>query len=250
SFREARAATEFRHIFGKNQVLTIADTGMPLGGELLDSTEYQEALRLKIKLGLDDEALGILNEIEKRLSQGQFIALSAVQLIGMQLAIGALQEAQFGESDPVGQNRFFFERCRPIQEGETVQEIFGALRALVTEITSQINWKRESLQESVIGKAMQYIENNYCREGLSLTDVAQVVHVSPVYLSIMFKKEKNINFSDYLTELRMKRAMELLRNSDLKTYEVAERIGYSNPQYFSVCFKKYCGASPSDFKKQ
>ncbi|MOA64252.1 Bifunctional transcriptional activator/DNA repair enzyme AdaA [compost metagenome] len=78
--------------------------------------------------------------------------------------------------------------------------------------------------------------------------MADEVHISPTYLSYIFKKEQNINFSDYLLETRMKVAMELLRMKDLKSYEVAELVGYSNAQYFRTCFKKYTGCSPSAFK--
>ncbi|UUZ97462.1 AraC family transcriptional regulator [Paenibacillus sp. P25] len=95
---------------------------------------------------------------------------------------------------------------------------------------------------------MDYIRSNYMREGLSLQDVAEHVHISTNHFSMIFKKEAGINFSDFLTETRMKAAEELLRTEELKTYEVAERVGYGNPQYFSVIFKKHTGKTPSEFK--
>jgi two-component system, response regulator YesN len=95
-----------------------------------------------------------------------------------------------------------------------------------------------------------YIEEHYAEQELSLQDVAKHVHMNPVYLSGLFKQEKNINFSDYLLQTKMRHAMELLRCDNMKTYEVAQRVGYSNPQYFSVCFKKYTGISPLEFKNK
>ncbi|OCS84694.1 helix-turn-helix domain-containing protein [Caryophanon tenue] len=53
-----------------------------------------------------------------------------------------------------------------------------------------------------------------------------------------------------LLKLRMQKAMELLRVDGLKNYEVAEAVGYSNPQYFSICFKKYTGYTPAEYKKK
>lgn len=251
SFREARSAASFRHIFGKNQVLTIGDTGIPNAGEPVDLPEIQEELGLKVKLGLTGDAVVILDDIEAGLLRRKFIPLSTAQLIGVQLAILLSKEAQDWEGEDIREKKsLFFERCRLIQEGQTIQEIFTELRRLATEISETINRRRETMQESIVGQAIHFMEEHYCQEGLSLSDVARAVHVSPVYLSIMFKKERNINFSGFLTEVRMKKAMELLRSSDLKSYEVSEQVGYSNPQYFSVCFKKYSGSSPSDFKKQ
>ena len=251
SFREARSALGFRHILGRNQVLTIGDTGMPNAGDTADLPEIREELGLKIKLGLTSEVVKLLDNIEAGLLRRKFVSLSTAQLLGTQLALLLLQEAQDLEAEnPQVKRGFFFGQCRLIQEGQTIQDIFMELRRLASEISEMINQRRESMQEGLVGQAVHFIEENYFQEGLSLSDVAQAVHVSPVYLSIMFKKERNINFSSFLTEVRMKKAMELLRSSDLKSYEVAERVGYSNPQYFSVCFKKYSGCSPSEFKKQ
>lgn len=251
SYQEARTAIEFRHIIGKNQVLTVGDTGSPIGEDPTDLPEYGEKLGLNVEMGLKAESLAIIDNIEAKLMERQYIPLSSARLIGMQLAILSLREAQiWREEDLSLKNQLFFARCRQIQEGQTVGEIFTEVRQLITEIMEEINRKREASQTGLVGLAIQYIEKNYQQEGLSLSEVAQAVHVSPVYLSIMFKKERNINFSDFLNEIRMKTAMNFLRNSNLKTYEVAERIGFSNPQYFSVCFKKYTGYSPSEFKKQ
>ncbi|MBP2659075.1 MAG: two component transcriptional regulator, AraC family, partial [Firmicutes bacterium] len=95
-----------------------------------------------------------------------------------------------------------------------------------------------------------YIEEHYEKQGLSLQEVAKHVHMNPVYLSTLFKQERNITFSDFLLQLRMKKAMELLRSNNMKTYEVADVVGYSSPEYFSVCFKKYTGVPPIEFKNK
>ncbi|MNL73885.1 Urease operon transcriptional activator [compost metagenome] len=58
-----------------------------------------------------------------------------------------------------------------------------------------------------------------------------------------------VNFSEFLAETRMQAAMEWLAREDMRTYEVAERVGYGNPQYFSVSFKKHTGMTPSEFRQ-
>lgn len=83
----------------------------------------------------------------------------------------------------------------------------------------------------------------------SLPTAANQVGVSTGYLSALFKKETGMNFIKYLTDVRMEKAMELLRGTDLRTYEIADQIGFENTHYFSVAFKKYTGMSPSDFRK-
>ncbi|HOP75274.1 MAG TPA: response regulator [Bacillota bacterium] len=250
SYRAAKTATEFRHLFGKNQILNSADIGIPVE-ETLELPEIDTSLGIKIKTGLTDEALEIVSKLETDLLSRGFVSLMSARLIGIQLAMIVFQGAELGgETDGPAVNLQFSERCRQIQEGETVADIFAVVRKIIIEITETINRKRQSSASGLIAEAIHYMETHYSDEGLSLSEVAQAVHVSPVYLSIVFKKERNINFSDYLNEIRMNRAMEMLRNSDLKAYEVAERVGFSNPQYFSVCFKKFTGYSPSEFRKR
>lgn len=67
-------------------------------------------------------------------------------------------------------------------------------------------------------------------------------------LSGLFKKETGTNFVKYLTDVRMEKSIQLLRTTDMKTYEIAFETGFSNPHYFSVAFKKYTGMSPSEFR--
>ncbi len=250
SYRDAKATTEFRHIYGKNQVLVSGETGLPVESDLSDLRINDEQLILKVRLGMAEDALAILQEAESCLLAHSYVSLSAVRLIGMELAVLCLKELQICEPVVAASDPFFLEQCRLVQEGQTICEIFNSLRQLVEAITGVINRKREAVRAGVVGDAIRFIENNYYQEGLSLTEVAQAVHVTPVYLSMIFKKENGVNFSDFVTEIRLKKAMELLRNSDLKTYEVAEKVGYSNPRYFSACFKRYTGYSPSEFKVQ
>jgi two-component system response regulator YesN len=70
------------------------------------------------------------------------------------------------------------------------------------------------------------------------------------YLSRIFKQETGHNFVEYLTAMRMEKAVKLLKETDMKSYQVAEAVGIVNPHYFGICFKKWTGMSVSDFKKQ
>ena len=90
----------------------------------------------------------------------------------------------------------------------------------------------------------EYIADHYHNENLDLKEVAEKVHITPSYVSTIFKKYTDVNFSDYVIRVRMEKAIELLVHTDLKVYEIAERIGYPNTQYFSVPFKRYTGHTP------
>jgi two-component system, response regulator YesN len=104
-------------------------------------------------------------------------------------------------------------------------------------------------EHASVQKAAEYIRHHYANKGLKLQDIAQATHLSPAYLSFLFKKVMDQNLWDYLTRLRMEEAKRLLLHSDKKRYEIADLIGYESPEHFSRVFKKYYGVSPADFRK-
>ncbi|MBA4493345.1 response regulator [Paenactinomyces guangxiensis] len=251
SYEEARSAIEFRHLIGKDQVFSIADTGLPRHNASLQGMDIENELVMKVKLGLKQEVLTLMEEWEGQLLQQKYISLHQVRLMAIQMVVLLFREAGMWAKEWEEKNRQeLVSHYNVINELQTIQEIIKKVTLISLDIVSHVNARRESQKHSAIKKAVKCIEENYAKEGLSLQDVAKEVHISPTYLSILFKQEKNINFSEFLLETRMKKAMELLRNQDLKAYEVAERVGYNNPQYFSVSFKKYTGYSPLEFKKQ
>lgn len=99
----------------------------------------------------------------------------------------------------------------------------------------------------VIQKAKLYIQQKY-NQDISLEDVAEHVYLSPVYFSRLFKKQTGRNFTDYVTEIRMIRAMEYLRQPQYKVYEIGSIVGYKSAKYFFKLFKQYAGCTPSEYR--
>ena len=94
---------------------------------------------------------------------------------------------------------------------------------------------------------LDYIHEHY-REPLALESIAGMFHFNPSYLSRSFKTEVGENFSDYVVRLRMEQAVRLMRNPNLRTYEIAEMVGYENTNYFSKSFRKLMRESPSEYR--
>ncbi|MGO4180097.1 response regulator [Paenibacillus sp. TAF43_2] len=100
-----------------------------------------------------------------------------------------------------------------------------------------------------IQEARGYIDKHFSKKGMKLQDIADAVHLSPNYLSYLFKKVLNITIWDYLTKQRMEAGRRLLLTTDMRRYEIADEIGYESPEHFSKMFKKYFGYNLSDLKK-
>lgn len=101
----------------------------------------------------------------------------------------------------------------------------------------------------VIEEAKNFIGKKYMSPDLSLNLVAYNINVSPNHFSTIFKNGTGEAFIDYLTKLRIKKAKEYLNSSPMKTYEIAESVGYSDSHYFSYIFKKITGLTPSEYRK-
>ncbi len=98
-----------------------------------------------------------------------------------------------------------------------------------------------------VEEAIRYITQHY-PEDLTVGRVAQHLGLSEGYLSRVFKKETDDTFMSYLTNYRIRAAMELLRDPCLKIYEVADQVGYTDNAYFSTLFKKTVGVTPSEYQ--
>ncbi len=97
---------------------------------------------------------------------------------------------------------------------------------------------------------MEYIERNYNDNTLSLDTLSQYVDLSPAHLSSIFKLSMGISISDAITDTRIQAAQKLLLNPSLPIKEISEKTGYSNQYYFSSCFKKKTGTTPSVYRDQ
>lgn len=111
-----------------------------------------------------------------------------------------------------------------------------------------MNQIKEEKETSLVGKAKLYIQQNFNKE-LSLEDVSRYIDLSAYYFSKLFKDETGQTFVEYLTELRVGHAKEMLRNPSVSIKEICIEAGYSDPNYFSRIFKKVTGMTPTEFRE-
>lgn len=102
--------------------------------------------------------------------------------------------------------------------------------------------------KKAIKKALEYIEENYMRESLSLNEIAAKLEISPNYFSAMFSQEMQMTFVEYVTRKRMDKAKQLLQETEMRSSEIALAVGYKNPHYFSFVFKKTLGCTPREYR--
>lgn len=134
---------------------------------------------------------------------------------------------------------------------------YDELMSVFTNIKSELDMKHKPLnpvssnhsvehQDVMIKAIQEYILKNY--RTATLENTARAIHLNASYLSQLFKNKTGMNFSDYLIEVKMKMAADLLRDIHLKIYEVSEMIGYTNAKNFSRTFRNFFGVSPKEYR--
>lgn len=101
---------------------------------------------------------------------------------------------------------------------------------------------------SIVEKIQSFVRKQLANP-ISLQDVADELHLHPVYISKMYKAETGENLSDYIVRLKMEKAASLLKNTSDKNYEIALKLGYQNPNYFIKVFKKHYGLTPQQYRQ-
>ncbi|MFC6332963.1 response regulator [Paenibacillus septentrionalis] len=108
--------------------------------------------------------------------------------------------------------------------------------------------ERKEMAKGGIQRIKKYIDQHYA-EPISLKSIAARFYINPVYLGQLFKKNYHLYFNEYLLQLRIQEAKKLLRQTDLKIYEIAERVGFSHPEYFVSQFEKQENLSPTAYRQ-
>lgn len=100
----------------------------------------------------------------------------------------------------------------------------------------------------LVDSVNEYIEQ-HLQEDLSLIRIAELVYLSPTYFSKLYKNMTGMNFKEYVTDRRMKKAAELLQTTNLKIKDIAEAVGFESPPYFNRAFKKYYKVTPLEYRE-
>lgn len=249
SYEEAVNAMEYRSILGSGQVLYINDIE-PCSEENILVTEHEfQNLVHAVKLGNRDETNAaiaqIMDSIRKEpISPGQY------QLLFMELLSELMK---IGRAYKLHPNQIFGEHAGSWQElyrMVTVDELEEWLQEVCTNLRHVLRHERRDSAARLTEQAKAYIEEHYKESDLSADSLCRCLNVSAAYFSTIFKREVGMSFVAYLTKIRLEHALELLRTTEDKTYIIASRVGYMEPNYFSYVFKKQYGISPSKYRAE
>lgn len=116
------------------------------------------------------------------------------------------------------------------------------------EMIANVGGNKSGKYSYITNKCIEYIKSSY-KKNITLADAAEYVQISKSYLSLLFKQETGINFSNFLTGYRIEKSKKLIKETNYKIYEIAEKIGFDNPYYFSKVFKEITGITCKEYKR-
>ena len=212
----------------------------------LDKTRIEAFLR-----GGDREEIPIFVE-EYMYNAGEACKNSLIfrQYIVMDMYIAA---SHFLEQLGAGEE---FSRKEPFESPEQMEQVLQKLESTldyVIHLFREVMLVRDRCMKEhnsdIVEMAKNYIKEHYSNEDLSLNQVASQVNVSPNHLSAMFSQKTGHTFIRYLTDVRMNKARELLKCTNMRSNEISEKVGYKDPHYFSHLFKKNQGCTPMQYRE-
>jgi AraC-like DNA-binding protein/ligand-binding sensor protein len=194
-----------------------------------------------VPVRLGDRLIGFLQTgqvFRKRPTESQFErALRQVSEWGVDVDVGTLREAYFNS------------KVIPPRQHEAVVKLLSIFAQHLSMLSNQVVVQQENAEPPVITRAKEYIHEHQT-ENLRLGHVAKAVNTSTFYFCKMFKKVTGINFTDYLSRVRIEKSKNLLLNPNLRVSEIAFEVGFQSLTHFNRVFKKILGQSPTEYRAQ
>ncbi|MBT2293515.1 response regulator [Paenibacillus albidus] len=247
SFEDARQALDYRLILGNNKVIWIEDVESRPSRMLAYDELTQQSLIRTIKLGTVQELKEVVEELFGGLDAGQ-VSTQDYQIFLLEIITSILRVAKESGSETSGLIGSGIHSLLDMNQFNNMGEAKQWIIAVCTRLMNSIALERQSSYKQLIDQAKEYIRSHYEESDISIGKVCQQLHISTGYFSSIFKKEMKMTFVSYLLQIRLEAAKELLRSTELKAFEIAEKIGFADPNYFSFCFRKKYGQSPKEYK--
>ncbi|MBB3113135.1 YesN/AraC family two-component response regulator [Paenibacillus phyllosphaerae] len=145
-----------------------------------------------------------------------------------------------------GEERELYEQ---IISAKTIPDILQLASKTLTSVASYMCRKKQNKDDYIINEILTILNQEY-RHPITLSSLSERVYLSPNYLRIIFKNKMRISIQEYLTNLRLSKAKELLKETRYKVHEVGEMVGYENSTYFSIVFKNYMKMTPGEYRNK
>ncbi|CAM4358591.1 two-component system response regulator YesN [Paenibacillus endophyticus] len=252
AYQQARLALMGRNLLLNDTYLHLfsSASGSNKNTPLLFS-EHEERIRFAVLSGSKEQIRRALRPWFDLLEQERFLSLEQLVVWRQQFELAKSIWESKNERSRNGNSRAAADgehASLPVDASGFFDFAQWQLAVLAEAFEIAARFAEQDKERSVIEEIAAYIEQ-HPHEDITLQDISEKFFLSREYISRKFKQETNGNLSDFIAEVRIKRAKELLANGQLKISQVAELVGFQDEKYFSRVFKKRTNCSPNDYRK-
>jgi len=250
SYNEACTALNYKVVEGKNNVISYSDINLKPDAENRDISDSLNEFSFYLKAGIFDRSVQVISELLEEICTNAAPDLSSLQIPAVNILSRILNIVRELDFEMKVFQRDITELYNLVFKIETLPEMIKYLSELAAMVTDRINKNNSQRTGQLISDVKKYLKENYSNHELSQNMVAEKFHVNSSYLSRKFKEDTSQSFIDFISKIRLKKAITLLQETDKRNYEISEEIGIADPHYFSIFFKKYMNMSISDYRKE
>ena len=249
SYNKSLRALEQEYFLGEGQIIHYKD--IDFRSDVLDYFLHYytlEKLLNAVRLGNKREVKSIVNQIFKDIESCSGMNIDHIQTICFEIIvlIEKFLLKSYNISLNIGQKKSLWNKILKLKTLKHTEEWLASQLCKLAQQVADIQNKRS---KGIIGEIKKFIEEHYS-ENITVQTLAEEFYLTPNYISMLFKKETGENFKDYLTKIRIDKAKALIQDPLFKLYQVAESVGYKDPDYFTKVFKKYTGVTPSEYRER
>ncbi len=252
SYQGAKQAVSYRVLYGNTRAISISEVEpaehVELNWEDVYSTYIQQIMK-KVRVGEQDGLEKAISQFTEWLS-GEQISMQKYRIVMMELVAELFRFTASHNLNPenvFGGNGDVYSQVLQMESAEVLDRW---LRRVCTSLQNAVMNERQDSTKFFVKNAEEYVKEHFADQDLGVDEVCRKLNVSAAYFSTIFKKETGKTFVRYLTDYRMEKAVNMLMTGNEKTYVIAEKVGYAEPNYFSYVFKKQFGMSPSKYKAE
>ena len=201
----------------------------------------------RVKGGDTQSAPEILADLLERISLSETGDLSSIKTKVLSICTVLMRFVTDRTILTQEQAESYYFNMNGLNKAESFQELSILTSGFVKNLTEAVASISYSGNSQIIRLAIQYV-NEHFKNKISLKTVAGHLHTNPSYLSMLFKQEMGITFTDYLNQIRINRSCELLVNTNLNLIDISFQVGYDDQSYYTKMFKKLKGVTPKNYR--
>jgi len=250
SYNEALSALENRMVAGDNRVFYYHGDHDALPGNNQHYSRIQSSLKTVLRQQKGDEVSPLVMEFCSLLKNSG-LSVNRIRLEINKLVFSIIDFLDnLADGAPEKDVTDISERMAALSGSSNLDDVEEALNHFLLQISEELKKKRRNYPEAKVYDIQTYLKEHFASKDLTVDSITNMFFISPSYLSKLFKQYTGNTFIEYLTELRVSRACELLKTTNRKLFEIAEMVGYADSGYFTSIFKKYRGVTMSQYREQ